>query len=210
MKIIKKIIPLLITILLLISGIFTANAETTKEELFDDFVAYCEEKLNIKYDPENPLESSIIIYSYYETSDAIFFCGNGSSPILLMEYSENIGNWYFVSPVIFSPGGLGLFVQSKGEIYTLREAYDLGVITDLSPTLHLTDIINYEIYPNGDANGDETVNIKDATTIQKYLVGIDTTLAEVQDIRLLMDTNGDGTVNIKDATTIQKKLTNLE
>ncbi|MBQ9742902.1 MAG: dockerin type I repeat-containing protein [Ruminococcus sp.] len=210
MRIIKKIIPLFITISLLISCIFSADAKTTEEELFDDFVVYCEEKLNIKYDPENPLESSIIIYSYYETPDATFFCGNGSSPILLMEYSENIGNWYFVSPVIFSPGGLGLFVRSKGEIYTLREAYNSGVITDLSPTLHLTDIINYEIYPNGDANGDETVNIKDATTIQKYLVGIDTTLAEVQDVRILMDTNTDGTVNIKDATTIQKKLTNLE
>ena len=58
----------------------------------------------------------------------------------------------------------------------------------------------------GDTNLDGIVSISDATTVQKYLVGL-VFLNNTQ--KDLADTNGDGTINISDATTIQKYLAAL-
>lgn len=61
-------------------------------------------------------------------------------------------------------------------------------------------------FEQGDVNCDGKLNIKDVTTIQKFLAKI---LPFDEKIMLLADFNNDGIVNIKDATTIQKKLANL-
>ncbi|MGN0452847.1 MAG: dockerin type I repeat-containing protein, partial [Ruminococcus sp.] len=58
----------------------------------------------------------------------------------------------------------------------------------------------------GDANDDGYVNVKDATAIQKNLVGILTFSSEDNDIA---DFDCDGKLTIKDATAIQKKLVAL-
>lgn len=61
-------------------------------------------------------------------------------------------------------------------------------------------------FDTGDVNKDNKVNIKDVTTIQKFLAKI----IDFDDVqKILADYNGDGLLNIKDATTIQKKLANL-
>lgn len=58
----------------------------------------------------------------------------------------------------------------------------------------------------GDSNLDETLNVIDATCIQKYLAN----LINLNDTaRFLSDANEDGQVNITDATFIQKKLAGL-
>ncbi len=57
----------------------------------------------------------------------------------------------------------------------------------------------------GDVNGDGTLSIADATTIQKYLASI-TELTSEQ--LALADFNGDGVVNVSDATAIQRELVN--
>ena len=59
----------------------------------------------------------------------------------------------------------------------------------------------------GDADGDGYVSITDATTIQRYLVG----LCELNDEQLsVADTDEDGYVSIRDATTIQRYLVGLD
>lgn len=58
----------------------------------------------------------------------------------------------------------------------------------------------------GDANGDGILDIKDATTLQKYLVAL-VTMTEEQ--ITLSDFNGDSTTDIHDVTEIQMKLANL-
>lgn len=61
-------------------------------------------------------------------------------------------------------------------------------------------------YELGDVNMDNTINIKDATAIQKYLAN----LIDLNDTAYeLADYNMDTTVSIKDATTIQKFLAGL-
>lgn len=58
----------------------------------------------------------------------------------------------------------------------------------------------------GDVNGDNKLNIKDATTIQKYLANL---LDLDNEAFALADFTEDGKVNIKDATSIQKKIAGL-
>ena len=58
----------------------------------------------------------------------------------------------------------------------------------------------------GDINGDNAININDATEIQKYIAE----LIELSDKqKAVADTNGDGDVNINDATQIQKYIAEL-
>ena len=58
----------------------------------------------------------------------------------------------------------------------------------------------------GDVNGDGQVNIRDASQIQRYILGV----VEFDDEQLsVADTNGDGEINIRDATQIQKFLVGL-
>ena len=56
-------------------------------------------------------------------------------------------------------------------------------------------------YVLGDINLDGTVNVSDATLLQKYIADIET-LADEQ--TAVSDVNGDGTINVYDVTGIQK------
>ena len=58
----------------------------------------------------------------------------------------------------------------------------------------------------GDVNLDGTVNITDATDIQKYIAGLSEFTAEQTAVA---DYNGDGTVNITDSTELQKVLAGI-
>lgn len=64
----------------------------------------------------------------------------------------------------------------------------------------------YRGYNIGDANCDGSVNIKDATAIQKHVAEIEDLSAEGM---MLADVNNDGVVNITDATLIQKHLVGI-
>lgn len=58
-----------------------------------------------------------------------------------------------------------------------------------------------ELFKIGDVDKNTSVNVKDATLVQKYVAGI----AELDEEALLLaDTDANGTVNVKDATLIQK------
>ncbi len=58
----------------------------------------------------------------------------------------------------------------------------------------------------GDANGDGTVNVKDATLIQKFVANMVELGAEALAVS---DVNEDGAVNVKDATAVQKIIANI-
>lgn len=68
-------------------------------------------------------------------------------------------------------------------------------------TATLTASADTEVLLLGDANGDGKVNVKDATTIQKFVAGlIDLANGGIP----VADADNNGKVNIKDATAIQK------
>ena len=59
----------------------------------------------------------------------------------------------------------------------------------------------------GDVNGDDKVNVRDVTAMQRHLAGLE----ELTDDRLaLADTNGDGKVDINDATHLQRYLAEFD
>ncbi len=58
----------------------------------------------------------------------------------------------------------------------------------------------------GDVNLDSTLNVKDATAIQKHIAGLQTLSQQGLSVA---DFNKDGSINVKDATTIQKKVAGL-
>ncbi len=64
-----------------------------------------------------------------------------------------------------------------------------------------------ETYLLGDADGDDKVNVKDATAIQKHVAGL-ITLAE--DGITAADVDANNNVNVKDATAIQKYVAGLD
>ena len=64
-------------------------------------------------------------------------------------------------------------------------------------------MLDYEI---NDVNTDGTIDISDATQIQKYLTKIDSP-TYVQN--KLADCNGDGAIDVRDATYIQKTIAKI-
>ncbi len=63
----------------------------------------------------------------------------------------------------------------------------------------------WNVRTRGDVNSDNTVNVKDATAIQKYCAGMQTSAFVYKNA----DVNTDGKVNVKDATTVQKFVAGL-
>ncbi|MDO4420169.1 MAG: dockerin type I repeat-containing protein, partial [Ruminococcus sp.] len=59
----------------------------------------------------------------------------------------------------------------------------------------------------GDVNGDDKVNIKDATMIQKFAAKL---IDLTDDEKLRADVNSDNKNNVKDATAIQKFVAKIE
>lgn len=89
---------------------------------------------------------------------------------------------------------MDVYVKAGDKIYSLETAWENNLVTDLSP---LVEFESVNFYPMGDINGDKVVNIKDATTLQKYLANINTALSISNTYEDdVFDVNGDGNVNI--------------
>lgn len=89
------------------------------------------------------------------------------------------------------------------------EATEPDGITEPSSAIDASDtsepVINTGIM--GDVNGDDEVNIKDATEIQKYAASLSVL---TEDALISGDVTQDSEVNIKDATAIQKHIAGIE
>ena len=93
----------------------------------------------------------------------------------------------------------GTYLQHPEDVYFPEYKYEpcfhpYGDETEILPILM-----------TGDVDGNNVVNIKDATAIQKAVAGIDAGTY----IESLADVDKNGTVNIKDATAIQKRVAGI-
>lgn len=203
----KKLLSLLISLLLFVL-ISTVNisAEVNKEALADEFYDFCNSKIVTTYEHDY-----VSIGDYIEADGMVFFTG-GCSWIFSHEmviYADSIGDWHFMTnPRENGLSGLGVYVKANGEIYPVEDALEKGIVTDLTPVSKLEGIIFYHI---GDINGDKSLNVKDATALQKYLANKETKIITNNDIRKkVFDMNKDERVNIKDATAIQKYIAKMD
>ncbi len=205
----KRITVLIISLILLAFPCVTASAQVDEEKLLQNYIVYIENKYNCKYTPE-PFNGTPGIDKTVEVDGVIYFAAHSWLLTGNMETSVIIGDWFYHHNIIEKPNGIALLVQKDNVIYNLETAYTKGIVTDLSPTLEFDGFEGRSVYPIGDADGNHTLNIKDATAIQKFLTGIDTELVCKDYRATILDSNYDKTINIKDATVIQKKLANLE
>ena len=94
----------------------------------------------------------------------------------------------------------------KTSCFLLSALIMLSVGATAYATGNDTEILPDKQYETGDVNTDGQVNVVDATTIQKYLVNLETlTSYQVS----LADVDENERVDIKDATYLQKKLAGL-
>jgi len=96
---------------------------------------------------------------------------------------------------------LGVFSASAEDVEITDNLW-IAEDPDTDPSLLPGEIVGYL----GDADENKTVNIRDATAIQKHIAGI----AQLEDTaRILADADMSGGLNIKDATAIQKQVASI-
>lgn len=214
----KRILCLLIAVLMLMSvGVMSVGAEEAiPENLKQGFFDYFRE-------PNKKMED-IVILDYSEIDDCVFFYGY-LAPFALedMSYQKVVGDYFIIGQMLFryiddsydfdAATYSGFHVMVDGVVYDIKDAYEQGIVTDISPIAELDTVgPNYTggtaAILMGDVDIDGKLTIKDATAIQKYLAGmLEHWTGNVQ--MSISDINLDDDTNIRDATAIQKKLAGI-
>ncbi len=152
-----------------------------------------------------PWKNYDMLYAHFEDSFAapeyIVFIGcYGASAYAYT--SERFGDYLVVHHELdwIYDNSHYVYVPAEQKVYTLREAWDSEDI-DIMPAFESGKVGKLV----GDANTDGSLNIKDATYIQKYLAHIDG-----YRWNYYMDYDNDGYFTIKDATDIQKSLAGIK
>ena len=119
---------------------------------------------------------------------------------------EYFGDYTVVSPYHYTPDPLAYYVylpESDG-LVPLREAFENRV----EGIERFFTEANVPAGLMGDRDGDEKLTVKDATTIQKSLVGLNSPSLIENDLLLeaVTDFDRDGKATVRDATAIQKKI----
>lgn len=205
----KKIICviLMISLLAIVLGV-EAGAITNEEDLALEFFDYCGGN-DIDWSNPNilPSEKKVIIYECMETENAVFFSGiPGWIAPGDMACVEKFDKWCVYSNVYNSPYSLALYVKVGSIIYTLKDAWEKGLVSDLACIEGFSKYT--KVYCVGDVDLDFDVSILDATLIQRRVAQ----LGSISDIRIreTADVDDDGDVTVLDATAVQMKLAKVE
>lgn len=200
----------ILSVLLVVSVFMTLNvirvkAETDMEALEKEFFEFCDSNVKSTYEGDG-----VRIYDYIESDTMIFFYAQCDWIFMHQNVAkvESLGEWYFISGVRENGmSGLDVFVKSDGNIYPLETAYEQGIVTDPAPAAKLQGTMFCRM---GDVNGDDVINVRDATNLQKYLAkkSADTITNKILKQKVF-DMNMDGDVNVKDATAIQKRIAKI-
>ena len=197
----RKTISIILTIVILIPTlIFTSTAASTRRvEVSDELLKAINE-----HDKLNEFSKSEVYLDYnIKISDDKFI-------VLYTLYGHNypsafddiiVGKYRLVVPSIPFPE-----IFANGELYSMTDAYELGIINDAD----LETINGFEevyLFHSGDVDKDDELTILDATAIQMHKA--DTISLDVFS-RMVADYDEDGWVSIMDATAIQMHLAGLD
>jgi hypothetical protein len=213
MKKLKKILTVVLTITMLIVpfSAVTTNA-SENENLSDENItvydltvkflsAYGDvNEKNIIIDDEHIYNDYVVVY--YKSSDYDFCVCNHIA----------IGDYLYETGYYYEPSVLGTLVVNPQteDVEFLEDAIKSGIISD-KEIFADNDLKVFRMYLFGDLNLDYSLDIRDATEIQKILTSLTSykPLRSGFSTKLISDVDCDGEVTISDATTIQKKLTSL-
>ncbi len=196
----KKMIACVLIMLLLLPTIIVSAGATTKEDLETLFFDYCggADLVGI-----TEFEAKVNIYDYVESDDITYFTG---VPCWIapgaMECLQRFGEWCVYSTSYNYPYTLAFYVMKDSQIYTLNDAWDKGIVTDLSPAVGFSQCTY--VYPVGDADLDFETSVMDATLIQMRVAKT----IDMSKIKLftVADIDQDKELTVMDATAIQVKL----
>ncbi len=195
-----------------VSFLYVYNESESEDTTASDSVSLLLKEAFLKYEgvaSNNEAREELQIYYYGAADDYYVFRPNKNFPSLMTE--QRIGDYLFSYGAIAgneNENPVGLYVADKdGNVEILKYAFEKGLV-DIRK---IAQIVPYcQLF--GDADGDGTLTIRDATYIQKMVAGLATTFEGREIITSTSpdDMNEDGVVNIKDATAIQKYLAGIE
>ncbi len=139
----KKILCFILALVMLLGICATANAAEEYTELEQKFYDYCLEVLPEDMKPSQT-DSVKITFSHETEGFTLFgaeclWLDTEKTPI-----NKTVGKFFVQSDYTYSPYDLGVYISSStNKIYTLEEAYDEGIITDLSVIVSISE--NYTI-----------------------------------------------------------------
>lgn len=194
-------------ILYLEEVIFPSGEDYTYESIEKVGFVY-QEACGLMENSENPTDEMMInaIYKIRDSVDALVPVGE-TAPASSSTESTEVSSEATVTTDVSTDPTEETKPSTSVELTETTEPTETSEATENStntaPTTEAKETLYFIL---GDADLNDKVNIKDATTIQKHLAKI----LALSDVALLAgDTTEDGKLNIKDATEIQKFLANL-
>ncbi len=154
------------------------------------------------------------IYSYGEIEEGSYFPVYKPIEETVCEWLHNwaVNNSMIITPeVVFNIlNKTGANAQAVYDKYAQMYADELADIENYPKTANLEkikELLGLEILPDfSDVNGDNEINISDATAIMKFAIGL---IGEIDFLSDFADINNDGVVNVVDATMLQKFIVGL-
>lgn len=186
------------------STITYANATSLEEELSAQVFEYFGgNEVDLSYLPQEM--PYVIVYDYVVVDDIVIFSAIATwQGADLAEVVERYGDWCIYSTGTYYPSSTSMFVRKDDRIFTLQEAWDCGIITDLSPVVGFN---RPKVHSIGDADLDYEITILDATQIQLKLAQL--LSSDKEWIVEVADYDRDGETTVLDATAIQIRLAKL-
>ncbi|MBQ4104976.1 MAG: dockerin type I repeat-containing protein [Clostridia bacterium] len=201
----KKSLCFLIAVLMLVAGsTLCVSADTLRDEVEVAFSDYC-----VQFEDHY---KEVEVGTIAQDDGVTFFRGYPEKSSLdTWEWLTYVGDW-FIYGTSYAPGECsGVYAIVDGVVYPVEQAYEQGIVSDLSALVNFyeTDSLlrGPAVYLMGDADYDGALTIKDATAIQKHLVGIRN--IDLVCYEWCCDMNRDNQINIKDCTAVQYKLAGI-
>lgn len=132
----KKLLCYILVVTLVVSiCVMGVSATSIEEELTTKFFNYCGGN-NIDWNNPNisKVEPKVKIYEYTEDDNIVYFSAvacwleQGS-----MEWVKEYGKWRIYSPAANSPSSLSFYIKIGDDIFSIEEAWEKGLVTDLTP-----------------------------------------------------------------------------
>ncbi len=132
----KKILSFTLMLMLVFGVCATVGAAETDTELQQKFYNYCLEVLPEDMKPSEG--DNVRVSNVKKIEGVVIFKGIcpwiGSEPVPVCKF---IGDGCVYTGYTQYPYDLGVYVSSGDEIYTLEQAYEIGVLTDLTPVKNM-------------------------------------------------------------------------
>ncbi|MBE6737726.1 MAG: hypothetical protein E7566_03605 [Ruminococcaceae bacterium] len=140
----KKILSFTLTILIFMSLCGFSAFAVERTVLSQKFYDYCEEVM--PEDIKSAGEREVYILDKAEVDGITYFSARAWNNVEYSGVYKKFGDTNVYSTEVYMPYDLGIYAASGDEIYTLEEAYNMGLITDVSLLANSFEYYRYTFY----------------------------------------------------------------